>query len=523
MRAEPEVDAARTEQITPQKPTLGPRRAAFAHRDLTQGSIPRNLAHLGWPQVTEGAINSLDQLLDLFWAGHGVGARGIASIGVAQNYVMFIRLGRMGIDISIRAMVARAVGMGDLRLANHVVLQGFTINILLALLTIVPGAIFTEFLLRILGASDDLIAIGAAYMQVQFLASAAQGFRQMTGSVLQAAGDTLTPMKATMVARLVDWFLTPVVMFGWLGVPAFGLVGVAMVNTLSNLIGFSINSFGLLTGSSKLRLTFPGYHLDLPLIGRILRLALPASITQAERSLAQLFVIGIVATFGDFALAAFALTRRVETIANLGSQGLGNAAGVIAAQNIGAGRPERARETLWWALGYVLILRVVLGGLLLIFPVFFLSIFNQEPELLEVGTLWLQILVVGFFFQGLTQVFQQAFQISGDTIMPMVTVLATVWFVEIPLAAVLSGVILTWTILGWTPALPVVLGLGQYGAAWALSVAQGSRLVVYFPYFLWGPWTRKEIFDNRPFGFFPAAERVDDALMAGRPTDPPQK
>lgn len=488
----------------------GRRRSAYATRDLTTGSIPRNLFHLGWPQVTEGALNALDQLLDLFWAGHGVGARGIASIGVAQNYIQFIRLGRQGIDIAIRAMVARSVGAGDLRLANHVVLQGFTINIILALLTIGPGIVFTEFLLRLLGASEALIAVGTTYMQVQFLASAAQGLRLMTGAALQAAGDTLTPMKGSMVARAVDWVLTPIVMFGWLGFPAFGLVGVALVNTLSNFIGFAINSYGLLTGTSKLQLTLRGYYLDFPLMGRMVRLGMPASVTNAERSLAQLFIIGMVATFGDYALAAFALTRRVETIVNLGSQGLGNATGVIAGQNIGAGRPERARQTMWWAVAYVTVLRTMLGALLFAFPIFFLSIFNNEPELLEVGTIWLRILVVGFFLQGPVQIFQQAFQIAGDTVMPMITVLTTVWFVEIPLAAILSGVALNWSIVGWTPPLPAVIGLGQFGAAWALSLGMVSRLLIYMPYFLWGPWATKRIFGERAVGEFAGAQRTDD-------------
>ncbi|MBI4213347.1 MAG: MATE family efflux transporter [Chloroflexi bacterium] len=475
----------------------GPRRSAYAERDLTRGSIPRNLGFLGWPQVAEGALNSMDQLLDLFWAGHGVGARGIASIGVAQNYIMFVRLGRQGIDIGIRAMVARSVGAGDLALANHVVLQGFTINLLLALLTIVPGVIFTELLLQLIGASDALIAVGATYMQIQFLASAMQGFRLMTGAALQAAGDTLTPMKATMVARAVDWIVTPIIMFGWLGLPAFGLMGVAMVNILSNTIGFGINSFGLFTGTSKLRLTFRGYRADFPLMFRLVRLGLPASVTQAERSLANLFVIGMVATFGDFALAAWALARRVETLANLGSQGLGNATGVIAGQSIGAGRPERARQTLYWAIGYVFMLKGALGGLLLLFPVFFISIFNAEPELLDVGIPWLQILVVGFLFQGPTNIFQQTFQISGDTLMPMLTVLVTVWFIEIPLAAILSGLAPTWSLLGMAISVPAVAGLGQFGVAWAISLAMGSRLLIYVPYFIWGPWQRKAIFGIR--------------------------
>ena len=489
----------------------GRRRSSYATRDLTSGSISRNLFHLGWPQVTEGALNAMDQLLDLFWAGNGVGARGIASIGVAQNYIQFLRLGRQGIDISMRAMVARSVGAADMSLANHVVLQAFTVNLLLALLIVGPGIFFTEFLLRFIGASDALVSVGTTYMQVQFLASTAAGFRMMTGAALQAAGDTLTPMKSSMAARAVDWVTTPIVMFGWLGFPEFGLVGVALVNTLSNAIGFAMNSYGLFTGSSKLQLTFRGYYMDFPLMWRMVRLGMPASVTNAERSLSQLLIVGIVAVFGDYALAAFALTRRVETIVNLGSQGLGNAAGVIAGQSIGAGRRERAKQTLWWAIGYVTILRAVLGGLLFLFPVFFLSIFNQEPELLEAGTVWLRILVVGFILQGPVQVFQQVFQIAGDTMMPMLTVIATVWLVERPLAFILSGVAVGWSIFGWTLPVPEITSLGQYGAAWALSLGMVTRLLVYFPYFLWGPWASKRIFGERhPAVVAPSEEEDDD-------------
>ncbi len=485
----------------------GRRRSAYATRDLTTGSIPRNLLFLSWPQVVEGALNTLDQLADLFWAGRGVGARGIASIGVAQNYIQFLRLGRQGIDISMRAMVARSVGMGDMRLANHAVLQALNLNLLLAFLTIIPGIIFTEFLLRLLGVSDELIATAKLYMQIQFLASTAQGFRMSTGAALQAAGDTLTPMWATAVARAVDLALTPVLMFGWLGLPALGLPGVAVVNVISGFIAFGINSYGLLAGTSKLTLTFRGYYMDFPLMWRMVRLGIPASVTNAERSLAQLFVIGIVATFGDYAVAAWSLTRRVEQFANLGSQGLGNATGVIAGQNIGAGRPERAKQTMWWALSYVLMLKVVAGALLFTFPGAFIGIFSQEPELLEVGVGWLRILVVGFFLQGPTQVFQQTFQIAGDTLMPMITVLTTVWLVEIPLAAILSGVTGAVSIFGWSPPLPVVSGLGQFGVAWAVSLAQGSRLVVYTPYFLWGPWTKKRVFGKQAEGRFGTAMR----------------
>ncbi|MBI4282482.1 MAG: MATE family efflux transporter [Chloroflexi bacterium] len=492
----PGAEATLEERETPREPAGeggGRRRSSYASRDLTTGSIRRNLVFLAWPQVTDGALNVLDQLLDIFWAGRGIGARAIAGIGVAQNYIMFIRLGRQGIDMSMRAMVARSVGAGDLRMANHVVLQAVTINLILAFLAMVPGIIFTEFLLRILGMSSELIALAKGYMQIQFLASLTQGFRIMSGAALQASGDTLTPMKATLTARVMDWILTPFLMFGWLGFPALGLNGVAWVNALSGFIGFAINSYGLLTGSSRLHLTFRGYYLDFPLMGRMLKVGIPASVIMAERALTQLIVIGIVARFGDYALAAYALVRRVEMVAMLGGQGLGNACGVISGQSIGAGRPERARQTVRWAMVYVVPIMAILGALFLAFPRFFLSIFNQEPELLAVADTWLRILVVSFLVLAPGQIFQQTFQISGDTVAPMVVVIITMWFVEIPTAVILSGVAQTWSIFGWTPPLPTITSLGQFGVAWAVVLGMGVRLLLYTPYFFWGPWMHKDV------------------------------
>ena len=461
--------------------------------------------------MIEGSLNTIDQAADLFWAGLGAGTKGIASIGVAQNYIQLIRLGRQGIDMSIRAMVSRSVGASDLALANHVVLQGFTINMVLALIAMVPGIVFSASLLRLLGVSEELVAVGTLYMQIQFVASTAQGFRMMTGAALQAAGDAVTPMKATTVARVLDLALTPLVVFGWLGLPEMGLPGIAAVNVLSGGIACGINVYALFAGSSKskLKLTLRGYRLDYPLMWRMVKLGIPASVTNAERALAQLLVVGIVATFGDIAVAAWSLTRRAEMFANLGSQGLGNATGVIAGQSIGAGKPERARQTVAWAMAYVFIMRAVMGALFFAFPVFILSIFSRDPELLDVGAVWLRILVVSFVLQGPTQVFQQTFQIAGDTVMPMITVLATVWLIEIPLAAVLSGVSQDWTVLGWHPPLPVVTGLGQFGVAWAVSLGQGFRLPVYIPYFFWGPWARKRILGDRPAGLAGAMRSAD--------------
>ncbi|MCH7706534.1 MAG: hypothetical protein IIB33_05750, partial [Chloroflexi bacterium] len=129
----------------------GGRRSARATRDLTEGSVPKNLWVLAWPQMVEGILNVVDQMADLFWAGRFVGARAIAGLGVAQDYTRLIMTGRMGLDMGMQAMVARAIGADRVELANHVALQAFTLTITFTLLVVTTGAFFTDFLLQVLG------------------------------------------------------------------------------------------------------------------------------------------------------------------------------------------------------------------------------------------------------------------------------------------------------------------------------------------------------------------------------------
>ena len=120
---------------------------------------------------------------------------------------------------------------------------------------------------------------------------------------------------------------------------------------------------------------------------------------------------------------------------------------------------------------------MISGGLVLIFPQVVLSIFNPTPELLEVATVWLRIQAVGFVVAASSRVFNQSFSTAGDTLTPMLVTLLTVWGIQQPLAY----------------ALPRITDLGEYGVAIAPVIAGFSRNLIYFPYFFWGPWLKKQV------------------------------
>ncbi|MCH7801912.1 MAG: MATE family efflux transporter [Chloroflexi bacterium] len=472
VRASSSVDAD-IDFRTAQAERQGRRRAVRRRRDLTKGSIPKNLWFLAWPQIVESFLSVVDQLADLVWAGR-LGFQAIAGLGVAQTFLMMTMTARMGLDAGMRSMISRAVGAKNIAYANHVMLQALTLTTIYSLIVVTLGVVLTYPLLRLMGLSDDVVSAAGPYMRVQFLAMAVMGYQRLTAGALQASGDSMTPLRAATVTRVTHVVLSPFLIFGLLWFPTFGLAGAAIANLIAQVLGVTLNFRALLSGASRLHLTFRGYYVDYQLIWRVVKIGVPASVTGAQRAISQLIVISLVASFGDVALAAYALSRRAENTVNHASRGLGRAAGALAGQNLGADLPDRAKQSVLWAVIYSSVASLSIAAVFLIFPKPVASLFNSDAEFVRQAALWLQILAIGYFSMNTVQVFTQSFNTTGATFAPMVVTVSTMWAVELPLAFYLSQ----------------YTSLEEYGIPWAIVVGMTLRLFIFTWYYLQGKWLR---------------------------------
>ena len=470
---EPEPDTRHENAASPGTRGGGRSRSGRAGRDLTRGSVRRHLWYLGWPQIAEGALSVVDHFADLIWAGR-LGFQAIAGLGVAQSYLMLAFMARMGLDAAMRSMIARALGARDAARANHVLLQSMVLTGVYAVLMVAIGQLLTMPMLRLMGLSAGVMAEAEGYMRIQFMSMGILGFHRLTAGALQAAGDPMTPLKAATTTRVLHLVLSPMLIFGWLGFPSLGLAGAAFARLAAEWIGLAINLYALTGGKSRVQLTLRGSRLDLPLMWHLIRVGLPASVTNMQRGTSQLIVVGLVAPFGDGALAAFSLTRRAENLVNQSSRGWGRAAGALAGHNLGADLPDRARSAVKWAAIYSAIASLALTALIVAFPEPLVKLFGSDAEFVSHASNWVVIMAVGYLSVSLVQVFTQAFNTSGDTFGPMVITLATVWAVELPLALLLSL---------FTP-------LGEYGVAWAIVIGMTVRLALFIWYYLRESWLR---------------------------------
>ena len=452
------------------------RRRAASDRDWTKGNIFRNLVSLSWPIVINNSLNVLGPIIDMVWVGK-LGAASIAGVGISGMAVMLVTSARMGLSVGTRAMVARFIGSDDARGANHAAQQAFVISGSYVMVMATIGIFLAEPILGLMGVEDDVVTEGAAYMRIMFVGTLAMSFRMMAEGIMQASGDSVTPMRIAVFFRLFHVAFCPFLVLGWWIFPRLGVSGAAMSNVTSQSLGMAIGLWVLLSGRTRLRLTLRNFRLDPDIIWRIVKIGIPASIMTMERTLGNLVLMWVMVRFGTLAVAAHSLCQRIEMILFMPSMGLGMGAGVLVGQNLGARQPERAERSGWIAAGLAQAFMIVCSLAILLGSENIIRIFTTEPDMVELASVFLRIAAAGFLLLGVYAVLSHCITGAGDTLPPMLITLLNFWVVQLPLAFLL----------------PRVTALGVYGVRWAMVSGVIVAVVAYITYFRLGRWKNKKV------------------------------
>src|SRR6267143_1134425 len=136
-----------------------------SHQDFTTGSINRAILLLAIPMVLEMVLESLFAVVDVFWVGR-LGANAVATVGLTESMLSLVFAVVMGLSLSTTAMVARRIGEKDPEGAAVAGVQAITIGLIVSLLIGVPCLVFAPNLLRLMGASPEIVAMGSGYTRI---------------------------------------------------------------------------------------------------------------------------------------------------------------------------------------------------------------------------------------------------------------------------------------------------------------------------------------------------------------------
>lgn len=456
------------------KTTSFPGNKASLNKDWTKGSIIQNILLLSWPIIVLGVLYTGNLILEMVWVGK-LGAASIAGVGVGGFVVLLVVTVKSGLSFGERAMVARFIGGGDVAAANHIAGQAFVISAVYGVVVALIGILFTEPIFHLFGLEANAEAEGVAYLRIVLAGWITESFWITSFSVMQASGDSMTPMKIAIIIRVVNAAICPFLVLGWWIFPRLGVSGAAITYIIATGLGMALCFWVLFNGRTRLRLTLNDFYPNPKTIRRILKIGLPASFSGLGKAFGDLVLTWFMIPFGTLALAAHNLISRIEAFINTPGMSLGTGAGVLVGQNLGAGQPRQAERSGWVAMGLTAGFMIICSLVLLLLSEKIISLFNVEPDLVKVGSVFLKIAVTGYLGMSIVFLMQNCISGSGDTLPPMLITLAVLWVMQLPLAYILSR----------------YTALGVYGVRWAIVVGFIVGAIAYIAYFRKGRWKRK--------------------------------
>jgi putative MATE family efflux protein len=447
-----------------------------SHRDFTTGNLNRAILLLAIPMVLEMLLESLFAVVDVFWVAR-LGANAVATVGLTESLLTLVFAIAMGLSLSTTAMVARRVGEKDAEGAAVAGVQAIIVGIAISFLVGLPCFLFAPALLRDMGASADIVALGSSYARIALGGSGVVMLLFLNNAVFRGAGDAAIAMRLLWVSNVINLVLDPCLIFGLGPFPRLGVTGAALATFTGRGIGVAYQFYRLLRGTERIHVLWAQIRVNGEVLLRLLRVSLTGILQFAIAHTSWIALIRIVSAFGADALAGYTIAIRILIFIILPSWGLSNAAATLVGQNLGARQPERAETSVWRTGLYNMLFLGAVG----VFFVFFASptvgLFTQDPAVAPLASSCLRILSYGNIGYAYGMVMLQAFNGAGDTITPTIINLFGFWLLEIPLAYCLA----------------VPAGLRSSGVFYSIVVAESAIAAAGIVVFRRGRWKLQTI------------------------------
>ncbi len=450
--------------------------ARGTRHDYTSGPIGRAILLLAVPMVLEMVMEAIFAVVDVFWVAR-LGASAVASVALTESLMAVVYSLAFGLAIGTTATVARRVGENNPSGASDAAVQSVVLAALLSGVLGLFGVWMSSDLLRLMGAGPDVLGSGTGYARVMLGGSASVFLLFVINAVFRGAGDAAVAMRVLWLANGINLVLDPLLIFGFGPVPELGVTGAAVATTTGRSIGVLYALVHLWRGAGHIRVQRRHLHIHPSAIWRLVRLCTTGTVQILISTTAWIGLIRILATFGSVAVAGYGIAIRIVIFAILPAFGLSNAAATMVGQSLGAGDPDRAERAVWAASRYNL---VFLGSIGLVFVAFapqIVSSFTTQHDVVEIATVGLRIIALGFPLYAFGMTITQSFNGAGDTWTPTWINLGVFWLFEIPLA---------WLLARATP-------LEWRGAFLAIMVAYGTLALVSAALFRRGSWKLKTV------------------------------
>jgi putative MATE family efflux protein len=441
--------------------------------DFTTIDLRKAVILLAIPMMLELALESVFAVVDIYFVNR-VSIHAVSIVGLTESVITIVYSVGIGLSAAATAMVSRRVGEKNLEGASHAGAQAIVLGVITSLALGIPGCIYADNILRLMGAEPAAIAEGVTYARIMLGGSLVIVLLFLINGIFRGAGNAAIAMKSLWIGNIFNILLDPLLIFGLAGIPGLGIKGAAIATTTGRSIGVIYQLYHLWKSSGSLNMKLWHFKPDAKILKGMLVIASPATFQFIIASASWIFLASMVATYGSEASAGYQTAIRLVVFFILPAWGMSNAVATLVGQNLGAKLPERAAESVRITTRYNVIFMTFVTSVFMFFAYPLVGIFipAEHTEQIRYAVLALRIISSGYIFYGIGMVITQAFNGAGDTRTPTWVYFFGFWVFQIPFAYVIHK----------------YTAVGIAGIFMAVPIAETLMAITVFLLFRTGKW-----------------------------------
>jgi len=440
-------------------------------KDLSEGKVSRLIFNFALPMLIGNIFHLMYNVVDRIIVGNYINKQALAAVGASFPIIFTLISLVIGISMGSTIVISQYFGAKDIDRVKRTI-DTLNIFLLFASVTVaIVGISFSEPIFRLIKLPEDIIPQAVMYLDVYLYGTIAFFGFYGTSAILRGLGDSKTPLVFMVIASVcnIGLDLLFIVIF------KMGVEGAALGTIISQGAVFIAAIIYLNRTHKIIRFSLINVKFDRDIFGKSFRIGLPTGIQQASVAIGMIVIFWIVNTFGTDVVAAFSVAGSLDSFAALPAMNFGAALSTFVGQNLGANKPKRVKTGLYSTLGMTSIISLAVTCIVLLFSEQLMDLFTDDAEVIRIGSEYLVIVSMFYLIFSTMFVINGVMRGAGDTFIPMLITIFSLWVVRIPLSYFLSDAI------------------GEKGIWWSMPIAWFTGMALSFIYYKTGRWKTKVV------------------------------
>ncbi|MCX7986952.1 MAG: MATE family efflux transporter [Bacteroidales bacterium] len=443
--------------------------------DLTQGHVGKQIFRFTVPILVGNIFHQLYQIIDSIIVGHYLGKHALAAVGASFPIIFLVLSFTIGIAMAGTVIVSQYFGAKDYEGVKRSI---DTLNVFLAVTAIlvsILSILYSVKIFKLMRMPEELVPSAVSFFNIFMLGTIFSFGFNGTTAVLRGMGDSKTPLYFLVTSTILNIILDLIFIVGF----RWGIASVAWATVISQACALGALILYLNKRHPVIKFNPSKIFFDKKIFLKSLKIGLPVGLQQMFVALGMMALMVIVNSFGTNVIAAYSVAWRIDSFASMPGMNLAIALSAFVGQNMGARQTERVIQGLKTTLLMAGSVAIFISFIAFFWGDLLMQIFTSDRDVIAIGHQYLKI--VGMFYLAFNSMFiiGAVMRGAGDTFVPMLLSLFSLWLIRLPLAYFLSK------------------HIGEQGIWWSIPIGWTIGTILSYAYYKMGNWKNKTIVERK--------------------------